>query len=166
MTNDCLRHQRSGGGRRTVEGGTDDAAHAAARTAHRVLRTSTLRSKVGSRLRAFATLISSTRQHRSASSSISSLCSCVSASAISCVSDDGVCSFASRHLLTEYTTYSWFYGYNNFMALNSLLCADVPLRNCSINQPQQTYSALPLHTVQTERSQHSKRSYVSWKSVF
>jgi len=28
----------------------------------------------------------------------------------------------------------WFYGYNIFMALNSLLCANVPLRNCSINQ--------------------------------
>jgi len=27
----------------------------------------------------------------------------------------------------------WFYKYNNFMALNSLLCADVPLRNCSLS---------------------------------
>jgi len=29
----------------------------------------------------------------------------------------------------------WFYNYNNFMALNSLLCAHVPLRNCSLTHP-------------------------------
>jgi len=27
---------------------------------------------------------------------------------------------------------SWFYNYNNCMALNSLLRADIPLRNCSL----------------------------------
>ena len=43
---------------------------------------------------------------------------------------------------------SWFYGYNNFMALNSLLCADVPLRNCSINQSTlQVFLGLPLGLV-------------------
>ena len=40
----------------------------------------------------------------------------------------------SIHVALSLLSILWFYGYNIFMALNSLLCADVPLRNCSINQ--------------------------------
>jgi len=36
------------------------------------------------------------------------------------------------HFLFYHFLVLWFYNYNIFMALNSLLCADVPLRNCSL----------------------------------
>ena len=40
--------------------------------------------------------------------------------------------FFYHFLLLLLLSISEFYNYNNFMALNSLLCADVPLRNCSL----------------------------------
>jgi len=68
---------------------------------------------------------------------------------------------------------SWFYIYNNFMARNSLSCADVPLRNCSFtchtkagtccDQPAHQIWSLCVHPYEDMKANAKCRNWVVWR---